>query len=98
MGDKGGTNFDTLSILQTVLEHPKDCIRLKIHDKVGASRKDAKCAFAGAGVCALAHGKRLSLQGMPGSPASHGIVGEIAYCVDGLSTNRIDVFVQKGMK
>jgi hypothetical protein len=35
---------------------------------------------------------------MPGSPVSHGVVSEIAYCVDGLSTDRIDVFVQKGMK
>jgi hypothetical protein len=35
---------------------------------------------------------------MPRSSASHGIVSEIANCVDGLSTDRIDVFVQKGVE
>jgi hypothetical protein len=55
------TNLDALPILQTFLEHPKNGVRLKIHDEVWRAREDAKCTFAGAGVRALAHSKGLSL-------------------------------------
>src|SRR6266403_9715 len=34
---KRGTHLDALSILQTVLKHPENCIRLEIHDKVRAT-------------------------------------------------------------
>ena len=35
---------------------------------------------------------------MPRSSASHRIVGEIAYRVDGLSTDRVNLLVEKGVK
>jgi hypothetical protein len=35
---------------------------------------------------------------VPGSTAPHRIVGEITYGVDGLSTDRVDVLMQKGLK
>jgi hypothetical protein len=35
---------------------------------------------------------------MPRPAAPHGIVGEIAYRIDGLSTDRVDLLMQKGVK
>jgi hypothetical protein len=35
---------------------------------------------------------------VPRSSTPHRIVGKIAYCVDSLSTDRVELFMQKGMK
>ena len=92
------THFDALSVLQTVLEHPENCIRLEIHDEVGTTGKDAKRAVAGAGVHSFAHGKGLSLQCVPRPATLHRVVGQVAYGVDGLSTDRVDLLVREGVE
>ncbi len=95
---KNETHFDALSVLQTVLEHPENRIRLEIHDKVGATRKDAERAVAGTGVCSFAHRKGLSLQCVPRPAALHRVVGQVAYCVDRFPTDRVDLLVQEGVE
>jgi hypothetical protein len=80
------------------LENPKNCICLEIHDEVWTASKDAERAITGAGVGALAHGKSLSLQCVPWSATLHGIIGEIAYRVNGFSTDRVGLLMQERMK
>ena len=55
------THIDALSVLQTVLEHPKNGIRLKIHDKVGTAGKDTERAVAGGDGCSFTREKGLIL-------------------------------------
>jgi len=95
---KRGTHLDALSILQTVLKHPENCIRLEIHDKVRATGEDTERAVARARICSFTHGEGLSLQCVPRPTALHRVVGQVAYSVDGFSADRVDLFVQEGMQ
>ena len=80
-------HVDALSGLQTILENPENRICPEIHDKVGTASKDAERAVTSCQVGTFAHGKGLCLQCMPRPAVFHGVVGQVAYCVHGFSTD-----------
>ena len=76
-------HVDALLVLQTILENPENRVCLEIHDKVGTAGKDVECAVMSCQVGTFAHGKGLCLQCMPWPAVFHGVVGQVAYCVNG---------------
>ena len=57
-----------------------------------------ECTVTGCWVGAFAHGKGLCLQCMPWPAAFHQVVGQVAYRVDGFSTDHINLLVQERME